>query len=73
MKLLIAIPAYNEEQSVEAIIRRSLEARGYITSTSPVTKVDITVVSEGYTDLTLELAHNQDHEISDIAFEKNRG
>ena len=73
MKLLIAIPAYNEEQSVEAIIRRSLAARGYITSTSPVTEVDITVVSDGSTYRTLELAHKHDHEISVIGFEKNRG
>ena len=73
MKLLIAIPAYNEEQSVEAIIRRSLAARGHITSTSPVTEVDITVVSDGSTDRTLELAHKHDHEISVIGFEKNRG
>jgi glycosyltransferase involved in cell wall biosynthesis len=73
MKLLIAIPAYNEEQSIEPIIRRSLAARGHITSTSPVTEVDITVVSDGSTDRTLELAHKHDHEITVIGFEKNRG
>ena len=73
MKLLIAIPAFNEEQSIEPIIRRSLAARGHITSTSPVTDVDITVVSDGSTDRTLELAQRHDHEITVIGFEKNRG
>ncbi len=38
MKLLIAIPAYNEEQSIEPIIRRSLDARRHIVTTSPVTR-----------------------------------
>lgn len=73
MKLLIAIPAYNEEQSIEPIIRRSLDARRYITSTSPVTRVDISVVSDGSTDRTLELARKHDREITVIGFERNRG
>jgi glycosyltransferase involved in cell wall biosynthesis len=73
MKLLIAIPAFNEEQSIEAIIRRCLDARGYIRSTSPVTEVDITVVSDGSTDRTLELARRYDREINVIGFERNRG
>jgi len=73
MKLLIAIPAFNEEQSIEAIIRRCLDARGYIKSTSPVTEVDITVVSDGSTDRTLELARQYDREINVIGFERNRG
>jgi glycosyltransferase involved in cell wall biosynthesis len=73
MKLLIAIPAFNEEQSIEAIIRRCLDARGYIKSTSPVTDVEITVVSDGSTDRTLELARQYDREINVIGFERNRG
>jgi glycosyltransferase involved in cell wall biosynthesis len=73
MKLLIAIPAYNEEQSIEPIIRRSLAARAYITATSPVHEVDIAVVSDGSTDRTLEIARTHDHEINVIAFHKNRG
>ena len=73
MKLLIAIPAYNEEQSIEPIIRRSLDARGYIVSTSPVTSVDIAVVSDGSTDRTLELARKHERDITVIGFERNRG
>ncbi|MGA2715459.1 MAG: glycosyltransferase family 2 protein [Bryobacteraceae bacterium] len=73
MKLLIAIPAYNEEQSIEPIIRRSLDARRHILTTSPVTGVDIAVVSDGSTDRTLELARKHDHEITVIGFEHNRG
>jgi len=73
MKLLIAIPAYNEEQSIEPIIQRSLAAREHIMSTSPVHQVDISVVSDGSTDRTLEIAKTHDHEINVIAFLKNRG
>jgi glycosyltransferase involved in cell wall biosynthesis len=73
MKLLIAIPAYNEEQSIEPIIQRSLAAREYITGTSPVHEVDIAVVSDGSTDRTLEIASTHKHEIRVIGFERNRG
>jgi len=73
MKLLIAIPAYNEEQSIEPIIQRSLAAREYITATSPVHEVDIAVVSDGSTDRTLEIARTHDHEIKVIGFPRNRG
>jgi glycosyltransferase involved in cell wall biosynthesis len=73
MKLLIAIPAYNEEQSIEPIIQRSLAARQHIMSTSPVHQVDISVVSDGSTDRTLEIARTHDHEINVIAFHHNRG
>jgi glycosyltransferase involved in cell wall biosynthesis len=73
MKLLIAIPAYNEEQSIEPIIERSLAARAHITATSPVHQVDIAVVSDGSTDRTLEIAQTYNHQIKVIAFHKNRG
>jgi glycosyltransferase involved in cell wall biosynthesis len=73
MKLLIAIPAYNEEQSIEPIIQRSLAAREHIIATSPVHQVDIAVVSDGSTDRTLEIASTHDHEIKVIAFQRNRG
>src|SRR5262249_48352419 len=52
MKLLIAIPALNEEGSVGTIIERSLAAREWIIRESPVTDVQITVVSDGSTDRT---------------------
>jgi hypothetical protein len=34
MKLLIAIPALNEEESIDSIIQRSLEAREFICATA---------------------------------------
>src|SRR5687768_9745646 len=73
MKLLIAIPALNEEESIQSIIARCLEARGHIIASSPVTQVDITVVSDGSTDRTVELARKYADRIRLIVFEKNRG
>ena len=72
MKLLIAIPALNEEASIVSTIRRSLAARKPIISSSAVSEVAITVVSDGSTDRTVELA-SQFPEIDLIVFEKNRG
>jgi glycosyltransferase involved in cell wall biosynthesis len=73
MKLLIAIPALNEEDSIESIIERSLNAAGHIETTSPVTEVEVTVVSDGSTDRTVELASRYVPRIKLIVFEKNRG
>jgi glycosyltransferase involved in cell wall biosynthesis len=73
MKLLIVIPALNEEQSIEGIIRRSLEARARIIQNSPVTAVDITVVSDGSTDRTVERARPFTDSVKLIVFERNRG
>jgi hypothetical protein len=73
MKLLIAIPALNEEDSIVSIIERSLEARSYIIEHSPVTAVDITVVSDGSTDRTVERALRFRDQIKCIVFPKNRG
>lgn len=73
MKLLIAIPALNEEESIEAIIERSLAACDEIIARSPVTSVDITVVSDGSTDRTVSLARKYTDRIKLIVFEQNRG
>jgi len=73
MKLLIAIPALNEEASIQQIIARCLEARPEIIETSPVTEVDITVVSDGSTDRTVELASRYRDHVKLIVFPKNRG
>ena len=73
MKLLIVIPALNEEQSIESIIRRSLEARAHITAGSPVTAVDIAVVSDGSTDRTVERARRYADPVKLIVFEQNGG
>lgn len=73
MKLLIVIPALNEEQSIESIIRRCVAARDLITGGSSVTDVEITVVSDGSTDRTAELARQYVPAINLIVFETNRG
>src|SRR4051812_14735425 len=73
MKLLIAIPALNEEASIEAIIERSLQAQADIAARSPITQVDITVVSDGSTDRTVSLARKYTDRINLIVFEENRG
>lgn len=73
MKLLIAIPALNEEGSIQQIIERCLDARQEIIETSPVTQIDITVVSDGSTDRTVELASRFSDRITLIVFPKNRG
>ena len=56
MKLLIAIPALNEEQSIRSTIQRCLEAKPEILGHSPVTDVEVTVISDGSTDRTVERA-----------------
>jgi len=73
MKLLIAIPALNEEDSIQSIIERSLAARDYIRRNSPVDEVEITVVSDGSTDRTVELARQYSDRIKLIVFPQNRG
>lgn len=73
MKLLIAIPALNEEDSIESTIRRSLEAREYIRNHSAVDEVEITVVSDGSTDRTVEVAGQYTGLIRLIVFDHNRG
>jgi glycosyltransferase involved in cell wall biosynthesis len=73
MKLLIAIPALNEEANIENIIQRCLGARDEIIRDSPITEVAITVVSDGSTDRTVELARHHTDSIRLIVFEKNQG
>jgi hypothetical protein len=73
LKLLIAIPALNEEASISETIERSLAARERILANSPVTEVEITVVSDGSTDRTVDLASRYLDRIRLIVFEENRG
>jgi len=73
MKLLIAIPALNEEDAIQDIIERSLAAREYIIANSPVSQVAITVVSDGSTDRTAEIARQYSSQLECIEFEANRG
>ena len=73
MKLLIAIPALDEEESIQRTIERCLHARQGIIDGSPVTQVEITVVSDGSTDRTVELAQGFGDRINLIVFPRNRG
>ena len=73
MKLAVAIPAYNEEKSIESIITRSLDAGEYLISNGAVDEVEIAVVSDGSTDRTVELAQKYSGKIRMIVFERNRG
>jgi glycosyltransferase involved in cell wall biosynthesis len=73
LKLLVTIPAYNEEDSIASIIERTLEAKERIIRDSPVTEVEVTVVSDGSTDRTVEIARRYEPGIRLIAFPRNRG
>jgi glycosyltransferase involved in cell wall biosynthesis len=73
MKLLIAIPALNEEESIDSIVQRSIEAREFICANSPVSEVAITVVSDGSTDRTVERASKYTDVINLIVFSQNKG
>jgi hypothetical protein len=73
VRLLIAIPALNEEASIVSIIERCLAAAPGIVAETCVTEVDVTVVSDGSTDRTVELARGYRDQINLIVFEKNRG
>lgn len=72
-RLLIAVPALNEEASIERTIVRCLEARDHIVATSPVGAVEVTVVSDGSTDRTVELAQRYADRVKLIVFGENRG
>lgn len=73
VELLVAIPALDEEASIESIIERTVAARDTIIAGAPVTDVHITVVSDGSTDRTVELAQRHLDDIDIIIFERNRG
>jgi len=73
MKLLIVIPALNEEESIQSTIERCLAARQVIVSKSSVDDVEITVVSDGSTDRTVERAMAYQGRIRVIVFPQNRG
>jgi len=50
MKLLIAIPALNEEASIASVVQRALDARPEILMRTAVMAVDITVIAAGRDD-----------------------
>jgi glycosyltransferase involved in cell wall biosynthesis len=73
MKLSVVIPALNEEESIASIIERTLNAENYLKQNSPVTSLEIIVVSDGSTDKTVEIAKTYLPKIKLIVFEKNKG
>jgi glycosyltransferase involved in cell wall biosynthesis len=73
MKLLIAIPALNEEESSARIKDRFLDASAAIVSSSPVSAVEITVVSDGSSDRTVDIARRYADRIRLVVFPENRG
>lgn len=73
MKLLVVIPALNEEQSIESIVLRTYAAKDYIIQNGHVTSIDIVVVSDGSTDNTVKIASALSDKTNLIVFEKNRG
>src|SRR5438094_5616002 len=68
MKLLIAVPALNEAEAIDDIIRRSLAARDVIIAESPVDEIEITIVSDGSTDKTVERASRYTPDVNLIVF-----
>ncbi|MCH7995934.1 MAG: glycosyltransferase family 2 protein, partial [Planctomycetes bacterium] len=72
MKLSIVIPAFNEEEAIGSTIERCIEARSAILDGSPITEVEIVVVSDGSTDRTAAIAGGYE-QIRLIEFERNRG
>ncbi|MDP8254405.1 MAG: glycosyltransferase family 2 protein [Candidatus Alcyoniella australis] len=73
MKFTIVIPAYNEEQAIRAIVERCLAAREALVRDTLLEQVQITVVSDGSSDRTAQIASEFEPEIKLIAYERNRG
>lgn len=72
MMLSIVIPAYNEEDAIENICKRTLDARSAIINETNVDGVEIIVVSDGSNDRTAQIVQ-EFGEIKLISYERNRG
>ena len=70
--LSIVIPALNEEEAIGATIERCLAARETIVAESPVSEVEVIVVSDGSTDGTEEIARRY-QAVTVLGFDRNRG
>lgn len=55
-RLSIVVPAYNEEDAIDDILRRCLEARGPLARALGLSGVEIVLVNDGSRDATLEKA-----------------
>ncbi len=73
MQLSIIIPAYNEEEAIAAIIESCLAAREAIVEQTPLSQVEIIVVSDGSSDDTEQIARSYEPQIRVIAYPDNRG
>lgn len=71
-RLVIVIPALNEEAAIADTIEHCLAARQEVIEQTAVTEVELVVVSDGSTDRTAEIARGYD-QVSVIVFEQNRG
>jgi glycosyltransferase involved in cell wall biosynthesis len=70
--LSIIIPAFNEESSIAAIIRRTAATAPEIKKIHGLDFVEIIVVNDGSSDKTFEIARKEKG-VSIITYEKNRG
>jgi glycosyltransferase involved in cell wall biosynthesis len=73
MHLTIVIPALNEEQSIASIIQQCIDASKKIIENTSISNVTITVVSDGSTDKTVEIAQRFIPHIKLIIFKENKG
>jgi glycosyltransferase involved in cell wall biosynthesis len=74
--LSVVIPAFNEEQSIGAIIQRCLDARERIRQVGEVGVVEIIVVNDGSTDRTGVIARgwtDRESAVRLVTFPTNRG
>ena len=55
-KLSIVIPAYNEEDSVDDILKRCLDARAVLIQEAGLSGVEVVIVDDGSRDKTQEKA-----------------
>jgi len=72
MSFSIIIPAYNEEDSIERIIKKTLAVREDIIKSTLVEDVEIIVVNDGSKDRTAEIARRHDDVIL-ISYPENQG
>jgi len=64
------IPALDEEAAIGDTLQRCLDARSHIVAESPVSRVELIVVSDGSPDRTEEIARSFP-EVTVLAFDRN--
>jgi hypothetical protein len=70
--LSIVIPAFNEENAVDEILKRCLDARAVLIKNSGLSSVEVILVDDGSRDKTLEKARRWT-EAKVVVHEKNKG